>query len=176
MNKKNRFHQTFVLLFFLIISFFLADLFSLSMRTAFLPQPLSVQVQNPKANISRKNAAQFENPNLVILQKNIFNSDGFIPSGEDEVMNLSLDDALPCRRSISLIGTIITTSDATSIAIVRDRGNSEPQILHIKDRVGDDAQIVAIKRKRIFLRIPGSRRLEYIEIPGQDSLPIGDFS
>lgn len=151
-----------------------SDLSILALRSATLPLPRPVtQLFVPLLNESNLRGMSAYS---VIVDRNIFNSDGLIPNPVGTDTEFDENKAVPTQLPIDLVATIIHTDPAQSLAVLRVRKDKIPEVRQMGEDVSGLAEIVGIRRGRVFIQDRTTRRLEYIELPFQESeISFGEF-
>ena len=70
-------------------------------------------------------------------------------------------------QRFELVGTVVSNDRAESVAVVQERaGAQDSKIYLIGDKLGDEADIVAVERSRIILDVSGRKEQIAIELEG----------
>jgi general secretion pathway protein C len=85
----------------------------------------------------------------VILSRNLFNVSTLAPSGAQPAAEESYEKT---RLPLKLLGTAASGDPALSWAAVEDEKSHEHQVVHIGDRLQEQAEVVRIERRRIVLQ------------------------
>lgn len=110
-----------------------------------------------------------------ILARNIFNSDGLIPSDGGDTQVADFDTSGPAREStlpLTLVGTIVHGNPGKSVATILPRSGGTDTIMPYipNDDIEGMATLIKVERKKVFIRNLSSRALEYIEIKDQPAI------
>ena len=164
--KRPPFEKLYPYLLALLLGYWLADLGTLKIRDKFIAKSVvNVQLQRRPLLTKRLLRTEYN----VITDRNIFSADGIIPppfSSENVSQQEDMSDPVPSRLPLKLIGTIVHTNPARSVATVQIQGKG------IFPYIPDDdmeslAQLVKVERLMAVLRNNQNGRLEYIEIEDQ---------
>jgi general secretion pathway protein C len=90
----------------------------------------------------------------VILTRNLFHSSLDAPLAE----MAPTEDLEPTRLPLTLLGTAAAANPALAWAAIEDRDKRETRIVSIGDRIGGNAQIQRIERRRVVILENGSPR------------------
>lgn len=161
----------------LFLGLLLADLMILPIRGRLLPRDVPGAQSHLRGSESRLRSQEMANRERYgsILSRNIFNSDGVIPPAFGFDTNFDEDEAVPSQLPIKLVATVVHLNTQRSLAVFQVENNDKPQIHETGDKIENLAEVVRIRRGKVFLQAPGSRRLEYLEIPFDQDLPMGEF-
>jgi len=106
--------------------------------------------------------------NNIIVEKNFFGSamEKPEPISEPQPQDTTGDqdgsEAQPSDLRANLVGTIVASEKAWSMAMITDLNKSETALYRTYDTVMDEATIVAIQSRRVILKRHG--RLEFLEL------------
>lgn len=159
-----------------ILSLAMADLLVLTIRKWALPkQPPPMPAQSWPTTVTTGNAfAKY----AQIVEHNIFNEDGIIPEpfglapGEFEIDE---SKAVASTLPIQLIATVVHIDPARSLAAMVLTSAAARKVFRVGDDVENLAEIVAIHRGKVFLRARESTRLEFVAIPIEEPIRLGEF-
>ncbi|MEZ4741097.1 MAG: type II secretion system protein N [Bdellovibrionota bacterium] len=135
----------------------------------------SVRVNSSPSSVSmrKSDSINYVTMRRAVLERNIFNSTGEFPDEtvpEDDQQDKGkkvFDPHAKCQKSslnLSLLGTIFLGSETTSLATLKESGYSDADIYKAGDYIigNDEAQVVAVLRKRVVINNQGVK--ECIEI------------
>ena len=156
-----------------LIGYSIADLSILKYRPEMLPRkapPTKTENQMARNNVT---AIEYRS----VLQRNIFSDDGKIPpplsageKGQEEQIDAP---AVLSKLPLKLMGTIVHLNPKKSIATINNSGRNETNSFRVGERIDSLAEITKIERRKVTFRNLSSRRLEYIEIPEEDTIRFG---
>jgi len=106
-----------------------------------------------------------------IIARNIFNSDGVIPSplnkgGGDLQENIPVLSQLP----VNLIGTIVHVNPAKSLATIEFKNTNKILPFAPNDDMEGLAKLLRVDRKRAIFRNTSNNRVEFIQIKDDNSI------
>lgn len=173
-NPRPPFEGAYIYILLFFIGVLIADFGTTFIRAKMLPVGGVTRVRPGNNRFQRRGrqASIFTS----VKDKNIFNSDHFIPdslgeknteeSGEENT------DPVPTSLPLKLVGTIIHGAPQLSVATVEVNGK-DIQAVVIEDEVEDMARIREIQRFKVIFRNLRNRKLEYIEIKEENALKMG---
>lgn len=144
-------------------AYFIADLTAL-MLEEYIPDP---PITRSNRYESASGQTKSVNDYAAIFSRNLFNSQGLIP-GEDTGDSPSSDLGGPPTKStlpLNLVGTLIMSNEALSIATIEDKSLSIVYPVRMDDEVPNKIKIVKVEPKRVVFVNKASGRREYIELP-----------
>lgn len=161
----------YVLLFF--VGMLTADYLTTYIRAEMLPVGGITQTKNRARGLNKGRTASIFSS---VKDRNIFNSDHFIPEalgekqkGENgEVDNDPVLTSLPLK----LLGTIIHGAPQLSVASVQVSGKDIQAVIQ-DDEIDDMAKVREITRYKVIFRNLRNRKLEYIEIKEESKIKMG---
>lgn len=153
------------------VGYMIADITILSSREKMMPEraaTLPRPSRRPPPVVDR-------NAYSGILAKNIFNSDGKIPPAMGAGEGPASPDAppVPSQLPITLIGTIVHTNPARSVATINLRNKNEQRSFKVDDDIEGLAKITNIERSKVIIRNSNTQRLEFIEIKEESKINFG---
>lgn len=156
----------------ILIAYFSADLGTMYMKPALLPQQSTPTISSQPLQASR--GSQSYNS---IINRNLFSLDGSIPESlSEKKSDKSFDSeapAIPSNLPLVLNGTIVHANPEKSVASVLIRGKNQSFAFKVGDNIEGMARVTKIQRKKlIFINIREGRK-EFIEIPDDAKLTIG---
>jgi general secretion pathway protein C len=112
----------------------------------------------------------------AIKERNIFNSDHFIPDslGEQKIEVEGVEDNRPVLTSLplELVGTIIHGRRELSVATIQIRGKDIHAVMEEEDLEGM-IKVREIERFKVIFRNLSNRKLEYVEIKEENKIQMG---
>ncbi|QDK37434.1 general secretion pathway protein GspC [Bdellovibrio sp. NC01] len=162
-NQRPPFEKWYSYLLFAFVGYCIADLAILSYRDLMLPQ--SAPPSHPKApppdNYVSSGAYN------SITSRNIFASSGIIPDAlvDKSKGNQEKEAApVPSQLPLTLIGTLVHSNPAKSIAAIEVRGKNQVISYSPGKDVEGMANIISVERQKVIFRNLNSNRLEYLEM------------
>jgi general secretion pathway protein C len=159
----------------IVCNYFLADLSALLVGD-YLPNPATGAGRPRSSFYSRGEKLNADYP--AIAARNLFNSKGLIPGENDGVDGLG-SDAAPTKSNLplNLIGTLVMSNPAHSIATIEDKAQSQIFPVGIDDEIPGKLKVQLIEPRKVIFVNKISGRREYIEIPeDQDTKVATRFS
>lgn len=146
--------------------FFLADLTGL-LAERLIPDPISRGA--PRGSYSggalRNKTVQSYNS---IPTRNLFNSQGLIPGEESAGAGQGGDPGgAPIKSSLpfNLIGIMILTDEAKSIATIEDKAASAIYPMQAEDEIPNKIKVIKVEPRRVTFINRSTNRREYLELP-----------
>ncbi len=173
-NPRPPFEGAYIYILLFFIGILIADFTTTYVRAQMLPIGGVTRVVPGGNRFQGKQtqASIFSN----IKDKNIFNSDHFIPDsiGEktSEEKGEETNDPIPTTLPLKLVGTIIHGARHLSVATVQISGKDIQAVME-GEEVEGMAKIREIQRFKVIFRNLRSRKLEYIEIKDEGKLKMG---
>lgn len=162
-NQRPPFEKWYSYLLFAFVGYCIADLAILSYRDLMLPQ--SAPPSHPKApppdNYVSSGAYN------SITSRNIFASSGIIPDAlVDKSKGSQEKEAapVPSQLPLTLIGTLVHSNPAKSIAAIEVRGKNQVVSYSPGKEIEGMANIISVERQKVIFRNLNSNRLEYLEM------------
>jgi general secretion pathway protein C len=155
--------------FIILGGYGIADLSVLLLRGAAMPD----WSQMPSRTFRPRKAPVRTVSYQQILERNIFNSDGVIPPGLGSDLRYDPNKAVPTQLPLLLLATVIHEDPAQSVAIIRTK--EESLIRREGEAIESIADIVGIQRGRVYFYTARERRLEFLQLPVDEEIPLGEF-
>ncbi len=145
-----------------VCNYFLADLSALIIGD-YLPNPASQGGRTRYALYQKE--VRLNSNYEPIIGRNLFSSRGLIPGEEDQ--NNVDSNAAPVKTSLplNLIGTLIMSNPAHSLATIEDKSMSQIFPIGVDDEVPGKIKVQSIEARRVIFINKASGRKEYIELP-----------
>ena len=118
----------------------------------------------------------------VIPKRNIFNpfakEEEIAPTATDKPKGFGLDEAGAVASSLpfELVGTIILSNPAKSIAAILDKGQRQTESFQVGEVMGGKAKIYKIEAVRVYFENTDSSQLEFIEMKEDKTAAISTFA
>lgn len=146
--------------------FLVAEMVALWLGSWIRPEPIALPAKKMKQEVPSFLDADI-NP---VLRRNMFNVEGKIPEPFDQGLLDCFEQARPSSSRMQLLGTLVTSDDRFSVALLQEEGSPNKTAVR-KDDVFFDNKFVALKveRKKLCFQSKASGELEYIEIPEDPS-------
>ena len=162
-NQRPPFEKWYSYLLFAFVGYCIADLAILSYRDRMLPQ--SAPPAHPKAPA----AENFVSSGAYngIATRNIFAANGVIPYAlVDKSKGTEQKEAepVPSQLPLTLIGTLVHSNPAKSIAAIEVRGKNQVISYSPGKDIENMANIIRVERQKVIFRNLNSNRLEYLEM------------
>lgn len=156
------------LIFFILVSYMLADLIILYIRPYMLATPIKLGSPNPPVMTSSASYAKFQS----IVNKNIFSLTGDIP---DTLASLKSNDPsaggsgkdnvpVPSTLPINLIGTLVHSNPQKSLANIEIKSKNLAIAVRTGNTIDTLAKLESVERGKIIIRNLNNNRLEYLEL------------
>ncbi|MBI1861019.1 MAG: PDZ domain-containing protein [Deltaproteobacteria bacterium] len=100
-----------------------------------------------------------------INRRNMFNVEGKIPDAFDQGLLDCLSQARPSTQRLVLHGTIVTSSDTFSVALVQEEGKADKLAVKKDDIFFDKYLALKVDRKKLCFQVQSTQELEFIQIP-----------
>jgi len=156
-----------------VVMLMIVDLATLSLRGSLVPQWIPPAPKRVRASAPDKSKTR--DAYLAITDRNIFNSDGVIPDALGFESTFDQKNAIPTSLPIQVAATIIHGDPSLSIAVLQLKDEDAPTVYRSEESIGDLAQIVAIRRGRVYFHAKATQRLEFAEMPQESPLMLGEF-
>ncbi len=163
-----KYFWTVNLLFLALGAWLLAGTFNVVVAHKLRPVPSFAKSQKTKAK-PRKASKLFANNSQVVVDRNYFGSALADPIPEDGGdSELDEADLAPGEEGelsdlrASLVGTVVASDPAWSVAMITDLTASETGVYGLKDDLMDEAKIVAILSRKVVISRGGVA--EYLEL------------
>jgi general secretion pathway protein C len=161
-NQRPSLEKWYSYLLFIFIGYCIADLSILAFRDRMLPQ--GAPPAHPKAPPLDMSVSRGVYNTLT--QRNMFASNGIIP---DALVDKSKGqqreaDPVPSQLPLNLIGTLVHSNPAKSIAAIEIRGKNQVISYSPNKEIESMATVIRIERQKVVIRNSNSNRLEYIEM------------
>lgn len=162
----------------IVATFIMSFMLQGTMKSINKPQSsASAPVVGGPVTLAFGSGTNFREVKKVIMERNLFNSEGKFPQESDPSKSRSdakvFDINAPCQKptiNVELVGTIFMGDSATSLATVREQGYSEADVYRVGESIygNDEAIVAAIERKRLVLNNKGVK--ECVELAA-DKIP-----
>lgn len=163
-----RINKNLYLVFFVIISYMLADLTILYIRPYMLAAPIKLGSPNPPVMTSSASYSKFQS----IVNKNIFSLSGDVP---DTLASLKSNDPaaggsgkdnvpVPSTLPINLIGTLVHSNPQKSLANIEIKSKNLAIAVRAGNTIDTLAKLESVERGKIIIRNLNNNRLEYLEL------------
>ena len=177
-DKRPPLEGFYIYIFLLFAAFMIADLARLKTQLV-LEKQKSLKPDSPQKfesfgrslytrGLTYRDSIPFKNYKRII-DRNLFNSDGLIPSLkgtiEEEILFDENERPVKTGLPIEVIGTIVHANPYRSIASILLQGSKIPEALKIGRRFEDLIEVLAVFRKRLVFRNLKNQKLEFAEIP-----------
>lgn len=162
-NQRPPFEKWYSYLLFAFVGYCLADLAILSYRDRMLPQ--SAPPAHPKAPPSDNYVSS--GAYNGIATRNIFAANGEIPDAlvdKSKGTEQKEADPVPSQLPLTLIGTLVHSNPAKSIAAIEVRGKNQVISYSPGKDIENMANIIRVERQKVIFRNLNSNRLEYLEM------------
>lgn len=167
-NQRPPLEKWYSYILFVFVGYCIADLAILAYRDRMLPQ--SAPPARPKAphvdNTVSRGAYN------TITSRNIFASNGLIP---DALVDKAKggpqkeEEPVPSQLPLTLIGTLVHSNPAKSIAAIEVRGKNQVTSYSPGKDIPGMASIIRVERQKVVFRNLNSNRLEFIEMKKEGS-------
>lgn len=171
-NQRPPFEKWYPYLLFIFIGFCIADLSILAYRDLMLPQSTpAARPRHMQVDTSVSRGAY-----NTVSGRNIFAANGVIP---DALVDKSKPDAqkeadpVPSQLPLTLIGTLVHSNPAKSIAAIEVKGKNQVISYSPGKEIENMAAILKVERQKVIFRNLNSNRLEYIEMKKDQKLAFG---
>lgn len=167
-NKRPPFEKWYSYILFIFVGFCIADLAILAYRDRMLPQ--SAPAARPKP--PRFDTSLSRGVYNGIASRNMFASSGVIPDAlVDKNKGSEQKEAppVPSQLPLNLIGTLVHTNPAKSIAAIEVKGKNQVVSYSPGKEIAGMASILQVERQKVIFRNLNSNRLEYIEMKKESS-------
>lgn len=146
----------------ILIAFSAADLAIIWARTFFIPKQAPPQKQAQMNRPNFPDRSQFN----VITQRNLFSSSGEIPDPlkSQTQVEKKVDVPVPSSLPITLIGTLVHSNPAKSVAAVEIKSKNMTGSFVVGSEIENLAKLEKVERGKIFFRNLNNGQLEYIEM------------
>lgn len=144
-----------------LLSGVIAETLGLFIRPGYSPVP-------PKPVPSDKRVARPRADYDAILRRNMFNVQGKIPDAFDQGLLDCFSQARPTTQRLVLHGTIVTNSDAHSVALVQEEGKTDKTAVRKDDLFFDKFMALKVDRKKLCFQVQSTQELEFIQIPEEN--------
>lgn len=173
-NSRPPFEGYYVYCLLFFVGYLIADFSTTYMRGQMLPVG---GISRAKPKLVRSQSRQRRASILSsVKDKNIFNSDHFIPEslGEKTKGGETEDNSTPVPTSLplQLVGTIIHGQREKSVATVQVKGKDIQAVMEEEELEGM-AKIWEITRYKVIFRNLRNRKLEYVEIKEESKIKMG---
>jgi general secretion pathway protein C len=157
--------SAYIYLLLAFIAYMLADLLILNMRASLLPNQAPPERPAAQQTLVQHQREYYNG----ITGRNMFNMDGVIPPPIGGTQQQNTDDSLPVPTTISgiqLIGTLVHTNPAKSVASVKTPSSGElVGAFRVGDLMDGVGEVLAVERGRVVFRNMNNRRKEFFELP-----------
>ncbi|MFS4460273.1 type II secretion system protein GspC [Bdellovibrio sp. HCB2-146] len=171
-NQRPPFEKWYPYLLFIFIGFCIADLSILAYRDLMLPQSApAARPRHMQVDTSVSRGAY-----NTVSGRNIFAANGVIP---DALVDKNKPDAqkeadpVPSQLPLTLIGTLVHSNPAKSIAAIEVKGKNQVISYSPGKEIENMASILKVERQKVIFRNLNSNRLEYIEMKKDQKLAFG---
>ncbi len=147
----------------ILCNYFLADISSLLVGD-YLPTPASFGSKYRPSYYSKSSRGM---PDYApIAGRNLFSSKGLIP-GDDIEGEGPNSDSVPTKSTLplNLIGTLVMSNPAHSLATIEDKAVAQIFPVGIDDEIPGKIKVQAIEPRKVIFFNRSSGRREYIELP-----------
>lgn len=149
---------------FIFIGYCIADLGILTFRDRMLPNSAPPSHPKPPPPESFENSGAYS----TITARNIFASSGIIPDAlvdKEGAKNKEREaDPVPSQLPLTLIGTLVHSNPAKSIAAIDIKGKNQVTSYSAGKEIQGMAEILKVERQKVVFRNLNINRLEYIEM------------
>lgn len=168
-NPKNKnssrppLENWYTYLLFIFVGYCLADLGILAYRDRMLPQSAPPARPKPPPIETVVGSSAYSS----VITRNIFASNGIIPDAlvdKNKPKEMDGEIPVPSQLPLNLIGTLVHTNPAKSIAAIDVRGKNQVTSYSVGKEIQGMAEIIKIERQKVTFRNLNSSRLEFIEI------------
>lgn len=146
------------------LSYAIADLLIIKYRHLMLP----TEPPPPRPRQMTQQTMVDTSAYRPIVDKNIFAADGKIPPAlvaDGKPQEGGADEApVPSNLPLNLIGTLVHSNPAKSIATIEVKSKSKTIALSVGKEIEGIAKIEKVERRRVIIRNLNNRRLEFIEM------------
>ncbi len=144
-----------------LLSGIAAKTIGLLIRPSYIPLPA-------KRNFEQRSASKPRDDFDAINRRNMFNVEGKIPDAFDQGLLDCFSQARPSTQRLILHGTLVTNSDAHSVALIQEEGKTDKIGVKKDDIFFDKFLALKIDRKRLCFQVQSSQELEFIQIPEEN--------
>jgi general secretion pathway protein C len=170
-RQKNS-SEWFIWLGLMIGSILAADLLRILIK-----QELQRQTEIPRLPQGLTTTAQKDRvDSSAIITRNIFSLDGVIPEtlfqiqSREQGQSLRDNEPVPSSLPLTLLGTIVHSNPARSIANVQVQPKNTAVAVRVGNTIDTFAELVSVERQKIIFRNRSNQRLEFIEMKDQNKL------
>lgn len=150
----------FVVFLLYLLSGIAAKTIGLFVRPSYTPVP-------PK-RVAKEKTTRPRDDYDAILRRNMFNVQGKIPEAFDQGLLDCFSQARPTTQRLVLHGTIVTSHDAHSVALIQEEGKTDKIAVKKDDTFFDKFLALKVERKRLCFQVQSSQELEFIQIPEEN--------
>lgn len=171
-NQRPPFEKWYPYLLFIFIGFCIADLSILAYRDLMLPQSApAARPRHMQVDTSVSRGAY-----NTVSGRNIFAANGVIPDAlvdKNKPDSQKEADPVPSQLPLTLIGTLVHSNPAKSIAAIEVKGKNQVISYSPGKEIENMASILKVERQKVIFRNLNSNRLEYIEMKKDQKLAFG---
>lgn len=156
-----------------MLGYGIADLAILEVRDDMLPQKPPPVRPSHQQTIAPPNKGSYQ----TIISRNIFSPDGIIPDPISSIANPNKPGKpgmelppVPSSLPLNLIGTMVLTNPAKSIAEIEVKSKNEVMAVQANHDIDTLATLIKVERNKAIIRNLNNGRLEFIEIKNQSKL------
>lgn len=122
----------------------------------------------PKRLSSERIASRPREDYDAILRRNMFNVQGKIPEAFDQGLLDCFSQARPTTQRLVLHGTLVTNSDAHSVALVQEEGKTDKVAVKKDDVFFEKYLTLKVDRKKLCFQVQSTQELEFVQIPEEN--------